>query len=364
MSESSSELPGDQGLYALLPAVYRVRDSEQGLAPAGPAVRRRGGAAHPGGGRRGALRRLVRGDLRRVGGALHRRPARRARAPGGRRRALQPAQPGGQHPGLPAREGHGSGPGAAGKGRHRLAGQGGGAVRAPGHHTARQPPPPLRAGHRQPAQRGRPGAAQGPLRQRPPRRGRAPRGQPPGAAQHPPRGHLPVALAELRRDPQQRPPRSWRRPRPGRALHLPSPWSGSPPVQPLPHRDGDLLPGRREQRPRAPAPAPGGRGPGGPAPGRGGRPRRRVLLRHRPRPGGLRPARAGWPDARRPAGRAAGVRPQRRPGRRDRERLAPPAAGQGLPARAGRAPPHHAPPSTRSRGAWPSPPASRRCGWR
>ncbi len=29
MSESSSELPGDQGLYALLPAVYRVRDAEQ-----------------------------------------------------------------------------------------------------------------------------------------------------------------------------------------------------------------------------------------------------------------------------------------------------------------------------------------------
>ena len=86
-------------LYALLPAVYRTPRRRAGRAAArAPRGHRRAGRGRRGE-HRAALRRPVHRDLRRVGGALHRRPDRRAR-PRPRRRRSAPfsaARRGRQH---------------------------------------------------------------------------------------------------------------------------------------------------------------------------------------------------------------------------------------------------------------------------
>ena len=112
-------------LFELLPArppPARRRPATTPLRALLARARRRARAAR--GRHRAALRQLVHRDLRRVGRALHRRPARRrGPSPPARRRLSQRALRR-QHARLPAAQGHGRGARAARPRRHRLACEG------------------------------------------------------------------------------------------------------------------------------------------------------------------------------------------------------------------------------------------------
>ena len=85
-----------------------------------------------------------------MGRALHRRPARRARAPRRgpwRRVLLQPAKLRCQHPGVPPAQRHGGRARAAGARYHRLAMQGRGVLRANRKHAARESSPSVTPVH-------------------------------------------------------------------------------------------------------------------------------------------------------------------------------------------------------------------------
>ena len=93
---------------------------------------------------RAVLRRPVHRDLRRLGGALHRRPHRlpdpaRGRAQGG----IAPGR-GGEHDPLPPPQGHRVDARAVGPRRHRLAGPGRRVLRAAGHDPVHEPRPTTR----------------------------------------------------------------------------------------------------------------------------------------------------------------------------------------------------------------------------
>ena len=151
-----SDAPGlytPEEIYRLLPAVYRVRDAEQGgvlrelldvLAGPGQRARR-----EP----RAGLRRPVRRDVRAVGRALHRRPRRLPDAARRRAAGRLAAGRGREHDPLPAAQGHRLGARAARRRRHRLAGARGRVLRAARDDAVHEPRPAARRRDRRPARR-------------------------------------------------------------------------------------------------------------------------------------------------------------------------------------------------------------------
>ena len=239
---SATGLYTTEELYRLLPAVYRVRDAEQGGASCASCSTSSPSQVNVLAEPRAAVRRRVHRDVRAVGRVVHRRPRRlpdaaRRRAAGG-----VAAGRGREHDPLPAAQGHGLGAGAARRRRHRLAGARGRVLRAARGDAVHEPRPRARGGDDRPAQRGPPRAVGdvpgGRVRHVLAHRRHAPDRLALEALQHPERRHLPLARAGA--PARARAARRRRRRRP--ALPLRPARDRQAAVQRAAHRAGDHAP--------------------------------------------------------------------------------------------------------------------------